>query len=100
MQSILPAKFEPSVDAFTEHVAFLERKHGDFTVQMPFHDAVTIIAQVQLALRHPGNVGLSAKIARDAMEEWITCLDLASPGIGEQLRAGFDPQFDVQRKST
>ena len=54
-QTVLPAKFEPSPDALAEHVNFLERKHGYFTLQLTFTHAVVVIAQCQLALRHPAN---------------------------------------------
>jgi hypothetical protein len=57
--------------------------------------AITIIAELQLALRHPSNKGESATIARQVVDSLIAGLDIASPGIGALLRRGDDPAHDV-----
>jgi hypothetical protein len=70
--------------------------HGKrtFPVELDLATAVVVIGQLQLALRHPGNVGESAKIARDVATQLIdhvACTDVIRHG----LEAGFDPNCDV-----
>lgn len=72
------------------HVEFLMEKRGFAKLEWGFADLVVIIAQVQLALRHPQNTGEAAKGARKLTEQLIAGLDKASPGIGTLLEIGFD----------
>lgn len=72
------------------HVECLSEKHGHAKLEWGFPDLVVIIAQVQLALRHPCNTGEAAKGARKLTEQLIASLDKASPGIGTLLEIGFD----------
>jgi hypothetical protein len=93
--TVLPTKFEPSPDALAAHCDHLQRKHGYFTMNMPFTLAITVIAQCQLALRHPANNGECAKEMRAILDQWIKAMDESSPGIARQLETGFDAQFDA-----
>ena len=52
------------------------------------------MAQVQLALRHPGNVGPASKEARRIVTDIIDSLGQSEPRVAELLRLGFDPAHD------
>lgn len=73
----------------------LERKHGYFILQIPFSDFLVLLANVQLAIRHPGNQGYTAQIGRRICEDIIASMEKASPGIAELMNEGFDPKHDV-----
>lgn len=63
---------------------------------MPFR-AFVLVAQLQLALRHPDNQGSSAEIARDIATRLQTLLGQIDPAIAEALEQGWNPEFDVTR---
>lgn len=75
----------------------LKRLHGVFIAEMPFEDVIILIAQIQLALRHPGNTGYSSQRARKIIEAMIAMMERSEPAVGPLLRMGFDPQHDVPR---
>ncbi len=83
------------VDKFTACLERLEARHGHFTAELSFGDVAILVAQVQLALRHPGNVGQSAGRARRFIERTIETLEASEPEVGRYLRMGFDPAHDV-----
>ncbi len=73
----------------------LAKKHGWFVWNVDFETLISIVGQVQLALRHPANIGPSATQSRRAVEKVIAMLETASPGIAKYLNMGFDPAHDV-----
>jgi len=91
---------DPRERAFAEVVERLQHKHGHFLWQAPFGHLITVIAQVQLALRHPDNTGYSARQAREILDAWIEHLEGSEPAVGEYLRMGFDPAHDVPREAS
>ncbi len=84
----------PAVEAFERAMQRLRKNHPRFEWQADFADVVVIIAQVQLALRHPNNPAQSAARATLIIREWIALLEAAEPQVGELLRLGFDPAHD------
>jgi hypothetical protein len=76
----------------------LEVRHGHFTMELPFGQVVTLVAQVQLALRHPGNAGPAAADARRMVEDVIASLGAEEPALAGLLRRGFDPAHDVAKE--
>ena len=56
---------------------------------------LTLIGQLQLALRHPRNVGPSSLDARNLVNKLIGQVEARSPELAEFLRRGDDPSHDV-----
>lgn len=83
------------VDEFAAAIERLQALHGHFVWQGAFADLAIIVAQVQLALRHPNNKGYSAERARKVLEAWIETVALSEPALAKYLRMGFDPKHDV-----
>jgi len=82
---------------FTKHCERLGAMGAAAFIEITFQPAtaIAVLAELQLALRHPGNVGESAKAARKVVDTLIGALDAMSPGIGRLLRKGDDPNCDV-----
>jgi hypothetical protein len=53
---------------------------------------VTLIGQLQLALRHPINIGPSAQTTRALV---TLLIDAMPEGARELLLLGFDPEYDA-----
>lgn len=70
-------------------------KRGSATLRIGIAELVALIAQVQLALRHPANKGEGATLARLIIEDAIAGMEAHEPEIGPLLRRGFDPAYDV-----
>lgn len=56
-----------------------------------------LIAQLQLALRHPDNTGSSAEIARDLATNLTEILCIFVPEAREMIEQGWEPAYDVTR---
>ncbi len=56
--------------------------------------AFTLLAQLQLALRHPANDRAAAAIARTVAQEIEHCLAPTGPALAELIRRGWDPDHD------
>ncbi len=54
-----------------------------------------LVGTVQLALRHPGNRGHSADLAREAATAFQQRLGEIDPAIAIALEQGWHPEFDV-----
>ncbi|SRR5579883_1006735 len=57
-----------------------------------------LVGTVQLALRHPGNRGKSAELARQAAISFQQRLGEINPEIAAALEQGWHPEFDVTSK--
>ena len=64
----------------------------EFTI--PPSAALMLIGQLQRALRHPGNVGISADITRELAEHLVTQIEKLDPELGRIGQMGFDPTYD------
>lgn len=63
-------------------------------LDMPATAAIQVVAQMQLALRHPKNTGRTSANARIIVESIIRSLESLDSAAG-LLRRGDDPQYDV-----
>jgi hypothetical protein len=83
---------EANARDFAERVARLE--------PLPFtlspYTAVVIVSQIQLALRHPGNVGELAKQARHIARTLQERLAEQDPEVGRYLEQGWHEVFDIR----
>jgi hypothetical protein len=70
----------------------------EFEVSLSASTAVTVISQIQLALRHPGNNGPSAQHARGFARALQDLLAEQDPEIGRYLERGWHSVFDVPRQ--
>jgi hypothetical protein len=67
------------------------------TVAMSMREFLTIIAEVQLALRHPSHPPLAAVVGRRFVDGAISVIEQLDPGLAEMLRRGDQPEHDVPR---
>ena len=65
---------------------------GPLRVELSALEAVSIVGQLQLALRHPANRGETTKIARRFIEQ---IRRQVPEGLQRNIDAGFNPEFDV-----
>jgi hypothetical protein len=85
----------PEYQQFEAHVKFVQAKHGSIRTDWDVGTLVILLAQLQLALRHPHNRGYGSKVTRQYLDDVIIALDNSSPGFGALLRKGDNPDFDV-----
>lgn len=74
--------------------ALHEHAHKPLMVSLPLVKAFALCAQLQLALRHPLNVGQSTEVAREfiaLIREHALHFD---PALAEAIDAGNDSRFD------
>ena len=76
-------------------VQALQDRHGNFTLELPYSVVVTLVAQLQLSLRHPRNAGETAQITRRVVDGIISAIGQSEPRVAELLRLGDDPSQDV-----
>ena len=70
----------------------------DFPVSLDFASALTLVSNLQLALRHPGNNGPSSQIAREFAEGLIGQMRRGGYVANAELaELGFDPAYDDER---
>jgi hypothetical protein len=78
-------------------LARLQAKHGHFTLQMSFATVASLVSCLQLALRHPANVGETAQVGRELVDRINAAIESAGePRAAELLRRGDDPSCDVE----
>lgn len=87
---------EPTVEEFAELLEQLNRQHGYFQWQSTFQQLAIVVANLQLALRHPSNTGEAATVARGIVDAMIASVERSSPRAAEILRMGFNPDYDVR----
>lgn len=74
--------------------AALRHRETTVLISLTAVSAIDLVAQLQLALRHPRNVGLSAEAARQFVDGLVAHLERIDPAFA-YLRRGDDPAFDV-----
>lgn len=74
--------------------AFRLRRPGGIRFALTIETAVAIVAEIQLALRHPDNHGHSADIAFDFARTLQAQLEPAGPMVRAVLEAGWDAKQD------
>ena len=83
---------------FLEAWKRLEKSHGTFKLEIGFSELLALVGNVQLALRHPGNKGETARIARNLLDAIIASVAAQDPFCAQMLRLGFDERHDVPRE--
>jgi hypothetical protein len=74
----------------------LRNRGSEFTIKLKLHQVSAVIANIQLALRHPGNDGMTAEIGEELCRALIS--ELENRGLPVSARValmGFDPRMDV-----
>ncbi len=95
----MPEPTLPTHEQFTQAVQERATEFKDtMLVQLNFRTAIALIGQVQLALRHPANVGQLADDVRKFTVEWIDTIAGDNDIIRQGLMAGFEPAFDEMVK--
>ncbi|HEV3443730.1 MAG TPA: hypothetical protein VG099_03755, partial [Gemmataceae bacterium] len=87
-------KIDPRAHELGDALERLQKRFGHFELQASFGDIVILVAQVQLALRHPGNQSHCSREARRIVTDIIESIEKHEPRAGELLRQGFDARFD------
>jgi len=68
----------------------------DIELHLGLSSAMYLVAQLQLAMRHPGNTGEAPEIARGFIDGVIQIMARGGyPATAEVARAGDDPKHDV-----
>lgn len=78
-----------------DFVAALRSVREPIVLQMTLDQAVTLIANIQLACRHPGNRGPSRKIAEAIARVVQDAIAQESPEAGRLLERGWHQVYDV-----
>ena len=71
---------------------------GPITLEVDPIYLFVLVGTVQLALRHPGNHGQSAEMAKEAAIAFQQKLGEIDPEIAVALEKGWHPEFDVTRE--
>jgi hypothetical protein len=78
------------VDASAEEM--LKHRHQKILLNISLPDALILVAQLQLAIRHPENP--AAGTTRAYCESIINQVERISKDLADFLRLGFDPAYD------
>src|SRR4051794_25321821 len=73
-----------------------EDREEKFLLVLSLPEASALIANLQLALRHPGNIGTTALVAERTCHTLMT--EMEERGLKASLtvaRLGFDPRYDL-----
>ncbi len=82
-------------DAVSERaVAALESWDRPILLSFDITTTIALIGQLQLAFRHPSNVGPSRQMLEQATRELIEQIDPSKGDIYKFLSMGFDERFD------
>ena len=81
---------------FSQAVLHLtQRVNGELTFTASVPDWIALIANLQLAMRHPGNVGDAHDAARKFVDRSIALIEITEPELATLLRRGDAAGFDV-----
>jgi len=89
----------PTDDEFKRYVAELNRAEAEgfvFQLNMNATETIAFIGNLQLALRHPGNKGPTAKLCRKTIDAMIEVIESRYPILGSVARRGDDPKCDME----
>jgi hypothetical protein len=73
------------------------RRLPDLDLRLTPSEAFVLLAQLQLALRHPGNTGVSSDVAREIAKKLQA--HLQGPVLEYVAELGWNPDFDVPREA-
>jgi len=83
---------EKTIDAASSEM----KRLGDakIVIEIAVIKAVSIVSNLQLAMRHPKNDGPSSKVASEICDRIISLVGIGSPDLAAFCRLGFDPRYD------
>jgi hypothetical protein len=87
-----------SEEMITRFAAAMERvraKHPTVTLCLGLGETVSMVSQLQLALRHPRNRGATAEGARRVLDQVIAAIASVDAEAGELLRLGNQREYDM-----
>ncbi len=84
-------------EGFARDLEKLARKHPCCELHVDWAGMISIIAHLQLSLRHPASKRQSSLWVRQFIDEFIASVESKYPSLALCLRAGDDPQMDVKR---
>lgn len=93
----MDSPFDKNALAMADSIIRLEMKCPYLKLELGWPEVVMMIAHLQLALRHPGNVGPTAAQMRSVIEQIIGAIETYEPPLAVMLRKGFDSACDVER---
>jgi hypothetical protein len=85
-------------NAAAKEAAQFHERGEPVILRLDWLEAWTLLGQLQLALRHPMNVGPSAVVARQLIAT-LKQRVATTPALAEVARRGDDRRFDVPRRS-
>ena len=74
----------------------LARNSSSLQLELTAIEAIALIGQLQLALRHPANRGPAAELIRTLAKALEEFLSKCGPATAEICRRGWDPEHDVE----
>jgi hypothetical protein len=94
-------EIKPEVEAIIERALEKLKARGDAPVilQINYQLAFGIVSQLQLALRHPANVGHTRDITERFVRDLIERLDPERTEVYQVLMMGFDERYDLKTPS-
>ncbi len=72
----------------------LQKNVPDIILEVDLVTALAVVANIQLATRHPQNTGPSRKRAEDFARQLQEGIVKLQPGLSDVLNMGWDPQYD------
>lgn len=81
-------------ERFIQEMLALEEEGRTLTLHLDSTTAFTIIAHLQLALRHPGTKGKAPAITTNFINQ-IAKSFADQPACLEVIKKGFDPEYDI-----
>jgi len=85
--------------AFAQELDHLMKRLDRATLVVSPFEAWVLLSQLQLALRHPLNTGLSARVARRLADRFTEIAAPANaPTLVEIARRGWQPEYDVHQE--
>ena len=72
--------------------------HQGFNLELEASDVLSIVSQLQLALRHPGNTEASTEVVRSFIHSVLETGFKDCPETQKLIRMGFEPENDLTRE--
>jgi hypothetical protein len=84
---------DPFVEAMARELEELQAQHPVIRVDIPIREAFSLIAELQIALRHPRNVGQARDVAR-RLKDGLASAFTTCPALSRAIQMGDNPHFD------
>ena len=70
-----------------------------FQLSLGLTEVLAVVGNLQLALRHPLNLGTNADTARVIVDVLIASVEKVSPDLATLMRLGDDKNFDAENRT-